>query len=227
MKKKLIYGSIATVLIAIVVFAYIQMNGNPNEKNRSRESLEEFLEQTYPELDYEIKRSADYGWVDGTFRFDVVTKDSIGVETTYTFDVSAFEPYEILGDTIHVSKIDKEASNELNTQAEQYILALLQEKIPEIDGVSTDVEVYGTVAEEWTPQVKTPKPILIMVESKKGDLTKEQMLEQGKVVQQQLNDEAIDYDLAEIGYQSVVEGEEIYEYVSFTPEQTLTLEDVN
>lgn len=227
MKKKIIYSVVAISLIAIVGFAYIQMSGNPIEKNKSKESLEEFLEQTYPDMDYEIKRSADYGWVDDTFRFNVVAKDSIGVETTYPFDVSAFEPYEILGDTIHVSNIDKEASNKLNQEAEQYILALLQEKVPEIDGVSTDVEVYGNVAEEWTPQLQTPKPILIMAEVEKGDLTKEQMLEQSKAIQQQLNNESIDYYLTEIGYHSIVEGEEIYAYISFTPEQKLTLKDVN
>lgn len=227
MKKKIIYSVIAISLIAIVVFAYIQMNGNPIEKNKSKESLEEFLEQTYPEMDYKIKRSAEYGWVDGTFRFNVVTKDSLEVETTYPFDVSAFEPYEILGDTIHVSNIDKEASNKLNMEAEQYILALLQKKVPEIDGVSTDVEVYDNVSEEWTPQLQTPKPIHIMTGLEKGDLTREQMLEQSKKIQQQLNDESIDYYIAEIGYHSIVDGEEIYDYISFTPEQKLTLKDVN
>ncbi|AEB29897.1 hypothetical protein CAR_c12050 [Carnobacterium sp. 17-4] len=217
----------AISLIAIVGFAYIQMSGNPIEKNRSKESLEEFLEQAYPDMDYEIKRLAEYGWVDDTFRFNVVARDSIGVETIYPFDVSAFEPYEILDDTIHVSSIDKEASNKLNQEAEQYILALLQEKVPEIDGVSTDVEVYGNVAEEWTPQLKTPKPILIMTGMDKGDLTKEQMLEQGKAIQQQLNDESIDYYSAEVGYRSFIDGEEIYDYVSFTPEKKLTIKDVN
>lgn len=227
MKKKLMYSVIAILLIAIVVFAYIQMNGNPTEKNRSKESLEEFLEQTYPDMDYEIKRSAEYGWVDGTFRFNVMTKDSIGVEIIYPFDVSAFEPYEILGDTIHVSNINKEASNKLNLEAEQYILALLQEKVLEIDGVSTDVEVYDNVAESWTPQLQTPKPIHIMTEVEKGDLTREQMLEQSKMIQQQLNVESIDYYLTEIGYKSIVDGEEMYDYISFKPEQKLTLKDVN
>ncbi|WP_407371404.1 hypothetical protein [Carnobacterium sp.] len=227
MKKRLIYSVIAISLIAIVVFAYIKMNGNPIEKNKSKESLEEFLEQTYPEMDYKIKRSAEYGWVDGTFRFNVVTKDSIGVESTYPFDVSAYEPYEVFSDTIHLSKIDKEASEKLNTEAEQYILALLKEKVPEIDGVSTDVEVYGNVAEDWTPQLKTPKPIHIMIGLEKTDLTKEQMLEQSKTIQQQLNDESIDYYIAEIGYHNFVNGEEIYDYISFTPDQKLTIEDVN
>ena len=226
MKKKIVYSVIAISLIAAVVFAYIQMSGNPIEKNKAKESLEAFLEQTYPDMDYEIKRSAKYGWVDGTFRFKVVEKEPIGVETTYMFDVSAFEPYEILGDTIHVSNIDKEASKNLNAEAERYILALLKNEVPEIDGVSTDVEVYSNEAAEWKPQLKTPKPIHIMTEIEKGDSTKEQMLQQSKAIQQQLNGESIDYHLAEVGYLSIVEGEEMYDYVSFTPEQEVTINDV-
>lgn len=226
MKKKIIYGVIAVLLIAAVVFAYIQMSGNPIDKNKAKESLEAFLEQTYPDMDYDIKRSAEYGWSDGTYRFTVVEKDSLGVETAYKFDVSAFEPYEILGDTIHVSNVDKEASKKLNAEAEQYILALLQEEVPEIEGVSTDVEVYNNEAEKWTPQLKTPKPILIMTEIEKGDLTREQMLQQSKLIQQQLNGESVDYHLAEVGYHSIVNEEEIYDYVSFSPEQELTISDV-
>ena len=227
MKKKIIYSVIAILLIAAVVFAYIQMNGNPIDKNKAKESLEGFLEQTYPDMDYEIKRSAEYGWTDGTYLFTVVKKDPIGVETTYMFYVSAFEPYEVFSDTIHESSIDKETSEKLNAEAEMYILALLQEKVPQVDQVDTDVEVYNNVAEEWTPQLKTPKPILIMLEIEKGDLTKQKMLEQSKAMQKLLNDESIDYYLAEVGYRSMVDGEEDFEYVSFTPEQELTMNDVN
>ncbi|WP_368658742.1 hypothetical protein AB3Z07_05440 [Metabacillus halosaccharovorans] len=178
-------------------------------------------------MDYEIKQSVGYGWTDGTYRFKVVKKDPT-VETTYTFYVSSLEPYEVFSDTIHDSKIDKEASKKLNAEAEQYILTLLNEKVPQVDSVNTDVEVYNKVAEEWTPQLKTPKPILIMLEIEKGDLTKEQMLQQSQEIQKQLNSESIDYYLAEVGYRSVINGEETYDYyVSFTPEQELTIKDLN
>ena len=227
MKKKIIYSVIAISLIATIVFAYMQMSGNTIDKQKAKESLEEFLEQTYPNMDYEIKRSVGYGWTDGTYEFKVVKKDSVAVENTYTFYVSAFEPYEVFSDTIHESNIDKEASEKLNAEAEQYILTLLQEKVPQVDSVDTDVEVYNKVAEEWTPQLKTPKPILIMLEIEKGDLTKEQMLEHCKAIQELLNDESIDYYLTEAGYRSMVNGEENYEYVSFTPAQELTINDLN
>src|SRR5690606_330980 len=104
-------------------------------------------------------------------------------------------------------------------------LALLQKEVPEIEGVSTDVEVYGNPAAKWTPQLKTPKPMLIMTETEKGDLTREQMLEQSKTIQQQLNGESIDYSMAEVGYRSTVDGEEVYDYVSSSPEQDLTIDD--
>lgn len=227
MKKKVIYSVIAILLIGFVLFSYIQLNGNPIDKSKAKESLGEFLEQTYPDMDYEIKRSAEYGWTDGTYRFKVVEKKPIGVETAYGFYVSAIEPYEVFSDTIHESKIDKEASEKLSAEADRYILALLQEKVPQVDSVNAEVEVYNPVAEEWTPQLKTPKPMLIMLEIEKGNLTKEQMLEQSKAIQQLLNGESIDYHLTEAGYRSIVGGEGNYEYVSFTPEQELTINDVN
>ena len=46
-------------------------------------------------------------------------------------------------------------------------------------------------------------------------------------IQQQLNGESIDYYMAEVGYHSIVDGEEIYDYVSFTPKQELKIDDVN
>lgn len=228
MIKKIIYGVIAISLIAFIVFAYMKMSGNTIDKQKAKESLEEFLEQTYPNMDYEIKKSVGYGWTDGTYEFKVVKKDLVTVETTYTFYVSAFEPYEVFSDTIHESKINKEASEKLNAEAERYILKLLQEKVPQVDSVNTDVGVYNKVAEEWTPQLKTPKPIVIMLGIEKGDLTKEQMLQQGKEIQKQLNSESIEYSLVAVGYRSVINGEETYDYhVSFTPEQELTIKDVN
>ena len=227
MKQKILYSVIAILLIAVLVFAYLQMSGNTLDKHKAKESLETFLQQNYPDMDYEIKQSVRYGWTDGTYLFEVVKKESIAVETTYSFYVSAFEPYEVFSDTIHESNIDKEASHKLNAEAEQYILHLLQEKVTQVDSVDTEVEVYNNVAEAWTPQLKTPKPMLIMLSIEKGDLTKEQMLQQCKAMQELLNNASINYYLTEVGYRSVENGEENYAYVSFTPDQELTLDDLN
>ncbi|MGE7603392.1 hypothetical protein ACQKL5_13025 [Peribacillus sp. NPDC097675] len=227
MKKKIIYGVIAILLIAAIVFAYMQMSGNKAGKYKAKESLEEFLEQTYPDMDYEIKRSVGYGWTDETYDFNVVVKDSVAAETTYRFYVSGIEPYEVYSDTIHESKIEKETSKKLNAEAEQYILKLLQEKVPQVEYVDTDVEVYNKVAEEWTPQMKTPKPIHIMLEIEKGELTKQQMVQQCMIIQELLNEKSIDYYTTEVGYRSMVNGEENYEFVSFTPGKKLTINDLN
>ncbi|MGE7984156.1 hypothetical protein [Solibacillus sp. NPDC093137] len=195
-------------------------------KQRAKESLETFLQQTYPDMAFEIKQ-VGYGWTDVTYEFEVVKKDSLAVETTYTFYVSGMEPYEVFSDTIHETNIDKEVSNKLSAEAEQYILTLLQGEVPQVNSVSTDVGVYDHVAEAWTPKLKTPKPMHIMLEIEKGDLTREQMLQQCKTIQELLNNESINYYLTEVGYRSVENGEEIYEYVSFTPDQELTLDDLD
>lgn len=226
MKKKILYSVIAVLLIGVLVFAYMQMSGNTVHKQRAKESLETFLQQTYPDMAFEIKQ-VGYGWTDVTYEFEVVKKDSLAVETTYTFYVSGMEPYEVFSDTIHETNIDKEVSNKLNAEAEQYILTVLQREVPQVNSVSTDVGVYDNVAEAWTPKLKTPKPMHIMIEIEKGDLTKEQMLQQCKTIQELLNNESINYYMAEVGYHSVENGEEIYEYVSYTPDQELTLDDLD
>ena len=225
MKKKIIYSVVAVLLISVLVFAYMQMSGNTLDKQKAKESLETFLQETSPDMDYEIKQ-VGYGWTDDTYQFEVVKKDSLAVETTYTFYVSGFEPYEVFSDTIHETNIDNEVSDKLNAEAEQYILTLLQGKVPQVDSVTTNVEVYNNVTETWTPKLKTPKPMHIMLEIEKGELTKEQMLEQCKEIQELLNNESINYYLTEVGYRSVENEEEMYTYVSFTPDQELTLNDL-
>lgn len=222
MKKKILYSVIAVLLIGVLVFAYMQMSGNTLDKQKAKESLETFLQETYLDTDYEIKQ-VGYGWTDDTYQFEVVKKDSLAVETTYTFYVSGFEPYEVFSDTIHETNIENEVSDKLNTEAEQYILTLLQGKVPQVDSVTTNVEVYNNVTEAWTPKLKTPKPMHIMLEVEKGELTKEQMLEQCKEIQELLNNESINYYLTEVGYRSLENEEEMYTYVGFTPDQELTL----
>ncbi|MCM3671029.1 hypothetical protein M3181_18870 [Mesobacillus maritimus] len=228
MKKKILYSIIATTLISIVLFTYMKVAGNPYEMNNARESLKAYLEETYPDMDYKIKWSAKYVSTDESYRFEVMVKDSsLGVETTYPFDVYRYKPNEVFNDTLHKSRVDIDTSKKLNKQAEQYILTFLQKKVPELYQVDTDVEVYNNDVTVWTPKLKTPKPILIILEMEKGDLNKEQMLQQAKTIQQQLNEESIDYYLAEVGYHEIVNGEENYEYVSFTPQQKLTINDVD
>ena len=106
MKKKILYGVIAITLIGVLVYAYMQMSGNTVHKQRAKESLETFLQETYPDMEYEIKH-VGYGWTDVTYEFEVVRKDSLAVETTYTFYVSGMEPYEVFSDTIRGTNIDK------------------------------------------------------------------------------------------------------------------------
>ena len=66
---------------------------------------------------------------------------------------------------------------------------------------------------------KIPKPMLIMLGIEKVDLTKEQILQQCKVMQELLNSASINYYPTEVGYRSVENGEENYAYGSFTPYQ--------
>lgn len=226
MKKKMIYSMIAASLIALVIGIYIKAAGNPYEIFKARESLKAYLEKTYPDKDLKIKWYAKYDSFNEDIRFEVLEKEPLGVETTYKFNVKSYEPYEVFIDTIHDSRIDKNTSQKLNKQAEQYILTLLQKKVPELHSVATDIEVYNNDVTEWTPKVKAPRPIHIMLEIEKGNLTKDQILKQAKIIQKQLNDESIDYDLAEVGYHATVNSEEIYEYVSFTPQQKITIKAV-
>ena len=226
MKKKIIYSVIAISLMAVLVIAYMQMSGNTTDKYKAKKSLVEFLEQTYPDMDYEIKRSVGYGWTDRTYEFNVVVKDSMAVETTYRFYVSGIEPYEVFGDTIHESKVDNEASEKLSAEATRYIRALLKGKVPQVDTVDAYVEIYNNVSEEWNPQMKTPKPIEIILGINKGDMTKEQMLEQCKAIQKLLKDESIDYSFTDINYGNIGHGEKDDVFISFTPGQELTINDL-
>lgn len=60
MKKKILYSLMAVSLIVLVLGIYIQAGGNPINKSKAKGNLEAYLEETYPDMDYEIKQSAKY-----------------------------------------------------------------------------------------------------------------------------------------------------------------------
>ena len=227
LKKKIIYILIAASLIAIVIGIYIKADGSPYKISKARDSLKSYLVKTYPEKDLTIKWYVKYSSNNEDIRFEVLEKEPLGVETTYKFNVHSYEPYDVFIDTIHETSIDKKISQKLNKQAEQYPETRTK-KVPELHIVATDIEVYNNDVKVWTPKLKTQRPFLIMTEIEKDDLTKEQMLQQAKAIQQQLNSESIDYHLAEVGYSVMVNGEKSFdEYVSFTLQQKLMIKDVN
>lgn len=92
--------------------------------------------------------------------------------------------------------------------------------------MNTDVEVYTNEALHWTPSLKMPKPLTIMLEIDRGDFTNEDILHQCQTIQDILNKEKIDYLIVEAGYRQLVEGEEDIWYTSFTPQKKLTIDDV-
>ncbi|MBQ0140929.1 MAG: hypothetical protein KBT36_16760 [Kurthia sp.] len=226
MKKKLLYGLIATILAATVLVIYFEANGNPAEKKRAKTSLETYLQKTYPEMDYKINWGGKYSSVDDSYNFEVVTKNEYDVESIYPFDVYRYEPHEVFNDTIHKSRIDKEASKELNKQAQIYIKQLIEKELPLVGEVGTDIEVYSNSQQKWTPQFKAVKPMEIMLEVKDENFTKEEKLKQVQFIQEKFDEKGIDYAVTAVGYSKSIKGEEDINYVEFTPHQEITIEQI-
>lgn len=75
-----------------------------------------------------FKQSAKYISTDDSYRFKVLVENELEVETTYIFDVYNTAPYKVFNDTIHKSRIHKEASQKLNKEAQIYLKKELLKK---------------------------------------------------------------------------------------------------
>lgn len=226
MNKKIIYSVLAIVLAGSVISIYFWLGGNPLHKAKAKEQLETYLEAHYSDLDYSIKSGAKYTSIDDSYRFHVLVKNQYDVETDYIFDVYNYAPFKVFNDTIHKSRIDEQASKKLNASAEAYIFKLLKKDIPQLRQVDTDVEVYQD-ADKWTPKLHMPKPITIMLEIEKKTLTKAQILEQCQHIRLLLNEQEIDYTIAEAGYASMINRKEEIWYVDIDPKKQLTMKDID
>ena len=78
-----IYVSVIVVVLLISGFIYFLFNGNPAEKEKSREIVAAYLEEHYPMQDYKITSVAYYPGV-GTYIVHVISEDE---ETEGNIDV--------------------------------------------------------------------------------------------------------------------------------------------
>lgn len=221
----MIYSGLAIFIASCIIGFYFWLGGNPIHKAKAKEQLETYLAAHYSHLDYTIKRGATYTNIDDSYRFHVLVKNKYDVQTDYIFDVYNYTPFTVFNDTIHKSRIDPQASKKLNASAQTYISKLLKKDIPQLRRVDTDVEVYED-AEEWTPALKMPKPITIMLEIEQATLTKAQILAQCKQIQTTLNAQGIDYTIAEAGYVRIRDNQADIWYVDIKPTTQLTLKDI-
>lgn len=192
-KRKMIYIIIITLIISVVTVYYL-LNGNPYSKLKAKGTLETYLAETYPDETFYIsKRCYDPEFSD--YLFDVIKEDD-PTQKEYRFEVpTILSEYELV-DGIFNANLDESLGDKFEQEAIIEIKKLLKNSIPEI----RELEVYIYVLQgkydnnkTWDKNLQMDKPMDVHMIIDGTDLSKQEVLEVAKTIQNKFNVEGYDY----------------------------------
>lgn len=201
MKRKLI-GTIGFAGLSIVLLVlYFSINGNPYTKYKARESVKDYLKQTYPEMkDFELSHGG-HDWYSGSYDFDVTKQDSYGNKETFGIDTNGHAPYDVVLDTRAEILTDMDKSDEFTEQATTYVLKELKTqgvKVTEDENNILYVNVdKKNTDKKWSPNIQTFGAVSGSFKLN-NSLSKKDFEAETKKVQRILAELGIDYDKVSI-----------------------------
>lgn len=192
MKKSFIVILIIFI-VAFVLFLYNAFNGNPISKYMSQKSLENYLEETYPEQEFRIKEGA-YNFKFNSYDFVVL---QIGTDNLKELDfaVSGFFKPTVSRDGMYYENLDYEMMEKFSEQAEKEILSLLKD-VNTVHNVDVTLEVLkGQFQKDtnWSKDVALQKPVDIYVQIDSKNQTKEQFFSAAEKVKKILDEQNYKY----------------------------------
>ncbi len=201
MKRKLM-GTIGFVGLSIALLVlYFSINGNPYTKYKARESVKDYLSQTYPEInDYELSHGG-HDWYLGSYNFDVTKQDGYGNKETFSIDTNGNAPYDVVLDTRAETLIDMDKSDQFTEQATSYVFKELQThgvKVVEDENNILYVNVdKKNTDKKWSPNIETFGAVSGSFKLN-NSLSKKDFQAEAKKVQRILAELGIDYDKVSI-----------------------------
>lgn len=186
-KKKWIYLIVIIILVVPVLWLYSAFNGNFITKQLSKRTLTNYLEETYPESEFNIGEPF-YNFKDGGYAYEVI---EIGEaqQKKYEFTVVGILGNHVHWDGIYYDNLDEALIRKLEKEASQELKEVFQEKVPEILGVSVWLEVLKGKYDSnvsWDKDFKPEEPMSIHVSIDATELTKEDVLQAAKKIQTSL-----------------------------------------
>lgn len=232
--KKWLYIILLVVIIVPILFFYQAFNGNPVSKFASKKSLENFLAEKYPEHEYRIHEGV-YNFKISGYSFDV---NEIGdpEQTTYQFEVTGFLKPKVTLDAIYLGNLDEPLINKLSEEASEELTEVLSEKVPSIMNTYVHIEVSKGKYKEntnWSKDLQLENPISINITVDVTNMTKGDVLEAAKAIQQTLRENNYVYD--EVGFNGNMFDENIDDkekrdylkyWITFDEDSNLTINDV-
>ncbi|MFC4560019.1 hypothetical protein ACFO3D_17800 [Virgibacillus kekensis] len=198
-KKKIFFSVLLVLLIGFVLFVYNAFNGNPISKFISKQVLEDYLEETYPDQEFRIKEGF-YNFKFSEYNYTVIeigNTNKDGNVKEYQFRINGFFTPEVRWDGLYYANLDEQLANQLSQQAENEILPLLEEQIENIHHFEIRMEVLkGTFEEDvkWSKHIALEKPMELFVQLDSTDQTKEDFYSTAKNVKQLLDQHDYDYE---------------------------------
>lgn len=200
MKKiKWIIAIFLVLLIGFVLYLYNEFNGNPISQYISKKTLENYLEETYPEREFQVE--------DGVYNFkfsryeytvsEIGSKDDEGNVKQYEFTVNGFINPELGIDGVYNENLDYELSERLSKQAATEIYELLSAEINSIHRVEIYIEVLQGEFDKnaiWTKNFSLKRPMEIFIQLDSTKQSKENFVSESEQIKEILDGEGYEYD---------------------------------
>lgn len=232
-KKKWIYLALIVILLAPLLIFYNAFNGNPASKFFSKQVLKSYLDETYPNEQFNI-RNGFYNFKIGGYTYEVV---QIGSERDVEFEVTGFLKPKVTFDGIYYANLDEPLMNKLGNEASGEIMDLLKKEVPEIVNVDVQLEILkGNLDSDakWSKTVPLEKPMYIHITTNAAGKTKKEIAAAMATIQQLLNTNDYVYDSVTINGNILdaneLPGKDHFGYVkfsgSFTRNETIREKDI-
>ncbi|MHA6250441.1 YfjL-like protein [Oceanobacillus sp. CAU 1775] len=160
---KVILVILLVLLVGFVLFLYNGFNGNPVSKYLSAKALENYVEETYPEKEFQIS-DGFYNFKNSGYDYTVTEIGTSSKE--HDFTVSGIVFPEVNFDGIYYGNLDHRLATRFNNEINEELSPLLSEKINSVLDIEFYIEVLkGTYPDDiaWSKDLTFEKPMQVFV----------------------------------------------------------------
>lgn len=224
MKRNLMLIGMLVVLIAIVL--YFAFNGNPIAKQISKSTITNYLEETYPDDEFNIGEPV-YSPKASGYGFQV---EKIGdlEQKKYWFAVTSVFGTKVEYGGYYYENQDTTLIGKLSMEFNEFLVSKIEPSLPEIISIGPQIEVLNgkcSADTTWTKDFKPEKPMDIYITIDSSGQSKEDFLQSAIFVQKTLNKVGVEYGAVFMDGSSL-DGGDVYYSVIFKPEMKLTIKDI-
>ncbi|ADU31714.1 DUF3139 domain-containing protein [Evansella cellulosilytica] len=241
LKNKKFWISIAIVMIVIFIFSlYNAFNGNPISKFLAKKALDSYVEETYPEKEFNISEGF-YNFKFGEYTFNLLEIGNWNEDTEsiqeYEFTVRGTFFPEVYWDGLYYDNLDERLMERLSKEASEEIFDELIQQNKDIIHVGVSLEVLkGRYNDDvnWKKELELDRPISLYIVIDAENKGKDDIYMDGIGIQKQLKEKGYHYDNVNINANIMTEeGKKLHDYgyvkyaLAFEQNSSIKKSDVN